>query len=165
MSRRVNHKLDTGSWPLASELYHRILDLFYGQGSKARAVPIAFRLLRILDKLDPNSDALLTLAARAVLAELDGDLVEAIQFRKRELVAMDRLIAKRQLEAASLDFSDYADRLDLMANLSFDLGDLDAAEEAIGQSLAFCRKHGVKFDGKDIQSAIRKARKSTLTAA
>jgi len=165
MSKRIMIDPTTGGWPLAAELYHRLLDLFYSQESKARAVPVAFRLLRMLDKLDPNSDTLLTLAARAVIAELDGDLTEAIHYRQRELAVMDQLIAKRQLEAADLTYADYADRLDLIANLALELGDLEAAEMAIERSVAFCRKHRVKFDGADIRTAIRKARKLAPTAA
>ena len=165
MSKRMTIDHQAVGWPLATELYHRLLDLFYTIESKPRAVPIAFRLLRILDKLDPNSETLLALASRAVSAEVDGDFEEAIHYRERELAVMDRLIASGQYESAGFDHADYRDRLDLIANLTLDLDRLDEATKTIERSATFCKMHRLKFDGRDIQNAILHARKATPTAA
>jgi tetratricopeptide (TPR) repeat protein len=160
MTKRKPRDLTAFDWPTAESLYHRLLDLYYARGETARAVPVAFRLLRTIDKLDPNSEALLTLAARSVLAELDGDLDEAIRYRVREVEALDRLAGAGTLDAAGFDAKDLRDRYELLANLCLDAGRLDESSRWLDRSRVHCKQHRIRFDGRDIDIALRRARKT-----
>src|SRR5438477_218108 len=83
-------------------------------GRAARAVPYAFSLTRILNKLDPRAESFPGNEYRSIIAELDGDLMEAVRYRLQEIRLFEKLIEKGQLETARLDWSDYADRYDLL---------------------------------------------------
>src|SRR5262249_41037275 len=47
-------------------------------------------------------------------------------------------------------YGDLSDRLDLLATLYHDRGDLDRAISTLLESEELCKKHGVEFDGEDI---------------
>jgi hypothetical protein len=142
------------TWPDAVDLYHKMLYQFYNRGDRPRAVGYALPLLRALEKLDPQAESLPGNEYRAIIAEIDGDYPEAIQFRLRELRLFDRLIAGGNLESARLGWDDYADRFDLLACLYMYTGEWDEAASAIRRSEEICGDHGVPFDGADIKAEI-----------
>ncbi len=147
-------------WPAAKRLYDKVLDTFYGKRDITRAAPHALRLLRALDRLDPAARTLPGNEYRAVIAEVDGDIEGAIRHRLREIRMFDRLIKAGRLSTARLGMDEYADRLDLLAALYLDAGQLDLAEKTIRRSEAVCRGAGIPFDGKDIKADIERAKAS-----
>ena len=149
-------------WHEIDDLYHKVLELFYEKDRPHKAAPYAVRLLRLLDKQDPNCEVLLGMSGRGLIAELDGDLPEAIRYRKMELAAVKKLLGEVKpeiLEMMKMDASDYSDRLDLLACLYLDAGQYEDALAALAESEAYCTAHGIPFDGKDVRADVKRAMK------
>jgi tetratricopeptide (TPR) repeat protein len=153
--------------------WHAVEDIYFAAledlsaGRRARAVRKALRLARMVEKLDPNSEALIGMGVRSLIAELDGDYDEAARYRKLELAGVKKLLEElrpEQLEWMHMDASDYSDRLDLLACLYLDAGRYDDALAALAESEAFCKKHGIPFDGKDIRADVKRAMKKRKVA-
>lgn len=146
-------------WHAVEDAYLDALDAF-GNGKRQKAVRLALHLARLLERLDPNCEALLGMAGRCLIAELDGDIQEAIRYRRMELAGVKRLLDEvkpETLELMKMDASDYSDRLDLLASLYLEAEQHDDALAALAESEAFCKDHGVPFDGKDIRADVKRA--------
>jgi len=144
-------------WHDISDLYHQVLDLFYVKQDRDKALGPALRLLRLLDKHDPNAEALLGMSGRWLVAELDGDIAEAVRWREREIAALRDQIAKGLLETGAFTADEFSDRLDLLASNYLDLKRYDDALAALAESEAFCKGHGIPFDGKEIRADVKRA--------
>ncbi len=146
-----------GVWREIDDLYHKVLELFYENGSRAKALPHALRLLQLLDKFDPNAETLLGMSGRWLVAELDGDLGEAIRYREKELAALRNHIGNGILATGGLEPDEFSDRLDLLASNYLNAGRYDEALAALAESESFCKAHNIPFDGKAIRSDIKRA--------
>ena len=152
-------------WPQAVGLYQSLLRHFYARNDTAKAAPLALRLLRALDRLDPKAKSLPGNEYRAVIAEVDGDYPSAVAYRVRELRMLDRLARSGQLPTVGLTWSDLADRLDLLAIAYQNAGQLDRAWAAIERSERLCTEHDLEFEGRAIKDSLARAirRKEKLT--
>ena len=158
-------------WHEIDDLYHEVLKRFYEKNRPDKAAPYAIRLLRLLEMHDPNCEAMLGMSGRSLVAELDGDYEEAIRYRKMELAGVKKLLEEVKpdvLEMMQMDASDYSDRLDLLACLYLDSRQYEAALATLAESEAYCKEHGIPFDGKDVRAdvkrAMRKRKKKPATA-
>ena len=155
-------------WHEIEDLYFKILELTYAKKQHARAMPHALRLLRLLEKLDPQCESLLGMASRCLIAELDDDIEEAVRYRLMEIAGIKKLLDELDestLEAIKIDHTDYSDRLDLLALNYLDLKRYDDALAVLNESEAYCREHGIPFDGKDIRADVKKAMRRKPAAA
>jgi hypothetical protein len=152
-------------WHEIDDLYHEVLDLFYGKRKRDKAAWPALRLVRLLEQHDPKCEALLGMDGRALVAELDGDTPAAIRYRRLAVDALKRLIDKGQLAAAQLDPDDYSDRLDLLADLYLDNHQYEEALAALDESERYCTEQGIPFDGADIRADVKRAIKRRKRAA
>jgi hypothetical protein len=146
-------------WHEVEDVYLDALDAF-NRGKMVRAMRLALHLARLLEELDPGSEALLGMAGRSLIAELDGDYDAAIRYSRMELAGVKKLLEEvkpETLELMRMDASDYSDRLDLLAALYLDAGRYDDALAALAESEAFCKEHGIPFDGKDIRADVKRA--------
>lgn len=144
-------------WHEIRDLYDQVLELFYEKQQPAKALAPALRLLRLLDKHDPNAEALLGMSGRWLVAELDGDIEEAVRWREKEITLLRKHIAAGLLERGALDADEFSDRLDLLALSYLDLKRHKDALTALAESEAFCKEHNIPFDGKSIRADVRKA--------
>jgi hypothetical protein len=143
-------------WDEIGHIYDKLLYWLYQREDAAKARPYAERLERLLRKADPAHESILGEECRSLVHEVKGDLRKAIEHRENEI----RLI--RQLHAAigdspqkSVALKDYghgdlADRLELLATLHHDGGDLEKALAALHESQRLCHAHKIPFDGEDL---------------
>ena len=141
-------------WDEINYLYDQLLYWFYGQENRARCYPYAFRLQRLLQRADPKAEALLGMDARAIMAELAGDHLDAARYRRKAVRALARLHERGELESVRLGPDDISDRLDLMAIHYWNAGRPRKALHVLGESEAFCAANGIPFDGGDIRDEI-----------
>ncbi|HKA08030.1 MAG TPA: hypothetical protein VKD71_12280 [Gemmataceae bacterium] len=156
-------------WDEINYLRVKLLYWLYRRHDRARSRAFAERLARLLTKADPDQASILGQECRSLVHEALGDLPRAIAHRENEIRFIRRLheISIGTLtEATALDgydFSDLSDRLDLLAVLYHDSGQLDKAIQTLKESRQVCAENGVKFDGAELlreyQEESRVARK------
>lgn len=158
-----------GPWDEIDYLYHKLLYWFYQREDARRARPFARRLKRLLKKAAAGQEAIFPEGCWALLHEVDGDLPKAIEHRAREIDLIKRL-HKITRKTPSQDFvldrygyDDLSDRLDLLAILYHDSGDLNKAISTLRESKEFCDRHGIPFDGKDLLKDYLQERRTTPT--
>lgn len=151
-------KMPSG-WLEVEKLYGRILTLFYEKNDRQGALRLAPKLRLLIALCDPGCTSILGAAARSVLSELEGDYWSAIHCREREIELL------RKVQDASLPprvratAEEISDRLDLLASLHWEAGDLDKAEKILLESERFCTQHAVKFDGRPMLKELRREKK------
>jgi hypothetical protein len=144
-------------------LYHDLLGAFYEDENHERARSIAKRLEAILKKEPDVADSIRGQEIRSIIAELAGNLDEAIRCRQREIREIQELHRVTQDTPAwdyalrQYDYSDLSDRLDLLAILYADQGDLKRAVDTLNESKQFCEAHHIEFDGQDLLEEFRQA--------
>lgn len=144
-----------GIWDQIKYLYHKTLYWAYEKQNWRQAQRFAVPLKRLVAEADPEAEAYLGMSCRALVAEVEGDLRKAIQFREREIDMIRRLIQLDVPEGARLDLDELSDSLDLLALHYWELGDLPKALEILDQSKRYCAKHQIPFDGQDIIDEVR----------
>jgi tetratricopeptide (TPR) repeat protein len=143
-------------WREIDDTYHQLLDWFYDKRNPQKARPIARRLERLLSEVKSDDPTILSEGAWALVSECKGDLPGAIKHREKEIRLMKRLleIASKAKDPKAIlkhyDYSDLADRLDLLAILHRDAGNLDQAIKLLRQSKLLCEHHAIPFDGKNL---------------
>jgi tetratricopeptide (TPR) repeat protein len=137
-------------------LYDKLVYWLYHRQEARRSRRFADRLERVLSKAGPDAESIFASECRSLVHEAKGNLARAIEHRENEIRLIRRLHQISQ-NSASADFifrqysyADLSDRLDLLAVLYHDSGDLDKALSALLESKRLCEKHRVKFDGEDI---------------
>jgi hypothetical protein len=138
-------------WDEIQYLRHKVVYWLYECGERAHALKFANRLNALLRKADPDQEAILGTECRALLAEAQGDLRWAIDCREREIRQ------RKRLEHISADspvkhfdgygYSDLSDRLDQLAILYHDAGNLEKAIATLRQPEQLCQQHGLPFEG------------------
>ena len=149
------YKFD-GVWDEISYLHDKLLYWLYQRSNPARARPYVKRLEQLLQEADPGHDAILGSECWSLIHEAKGNLQQAIEHRENEIRLIRQLHEQsrgKPYEEAALggyDYTDWADRLDLLATLYRDKGELDKAVTALAESKRLCEEHGLPFDGEDL---------------
>ncbi len=158
---RTNHK---GASPGANEfdaLYLAFVKQFYDKGDRARAKILALRLEKLLATSREFSDSIRGEEVRSLIAELRGDLVEAIHSREAEIRKILELHALTvntptwEYVSRQYDYSDVSDRLDLLAILYDQQGELDRAIRVLMESRGYCEAHRIRFDGQALLKELQ----------
>ncbi len=137
-------------------LYHKVLLWFYEHGDRRRTRPFAERLAKAIEQNPAYRGTIFAEECWSLIFESRGDLDKAIKYRRQEIEKIRRLheITLDTPQRASIlkhyDFQDLADRLDLLALLYQEQGNLAKAREVLHESRALARRHRFPFDGKDI---------------
>jgi hypothetical protein len=151
-----NRRKFAGEGDEINYLYDKLLYWLYRRANRGKARPYARRLERLLPKAYPDHDAIFGEECWSLVRETNGDLQGAIKYRENELRLIRRLyeasLGKPYEEAAlkGYGYDDWSDRLDLLAVLYHDSGDLDKAVAALQKSKKLCEAHGLEFDGEDV---------------
>lgn len=144
------------AWDEIGYLYDKLLYWLYEREDARKARPYAERLEQVLPKAAPDHGAIFGEECWSLVYETKGDLRKAIEHRENEVRLIRRLhkISRRapyeDLVLKDYGYGDLSDRLDLLAVLYHDSGDLDKALSTLQESRQLCQKHGVKFDGEDL---------------
>ena len=145
-------------------LYLALLRSFYGQADRKQARRVAAKLCEAMADSPEFDDSIRAEEIRSLVAELRGDLAAAVQSREAEIrkilelhsLAINTPGWQRVLQI--YDFSDISDRLDLLAILYDQSGDLDRAILTLRESKHFCEAHKISFDGHDLLDELERAR-------
>jgi hypothetical protein len=148
-------------------LYAELLRLFYEQEDRDKALKIAARLEAILESETDAAHSIRGDEVRSLIAELRGDLAEAVQRRQTEIRRILELQTSvldartREYVFRQYDYSDVSDRLDILATLYAEQGDLEHAVKVLHESRQFCELHEIPFDGQDLLDEYERARSSS----
>jgi hypothetical protein len=143
-------------WDEIGYLYDKVLFWLYQRADRRKARPFVKRLELLLAKADPKQESILGQECRSLAREALGDLAGAIEHRENEIQLIRRLHdvsrGKPFEEHALQDYGheELSDRLDLLASLYHDNGQLDKAIDTLKQSKRLCQDHGLTFDGADL---------------
>src|SRR5262245_21857138 len=155
-------------WDEVDTLYHRLLHWFYGKHHGTRAMSIADRLETALEKVSTGGSSIKAAECRSLIAEVRGDPGEAIKQREKEIRLIQRLhkislaTPSRGFVLHRYDFSDLSDRLDLLAGLYHDAGNLEKALQVLRRSKRLCKSHAIPFDGEDLLQEYTSEQKTAL---
>jgi tetratricopeptide (TPR) repeat protein len=137
-------------------LYYKLLYWLYEREDRSRARAFAERLARLLSSASPGHHAILPEECWSLICEAKEDLRGAIEHRENEVRLLKRLHqisgkSDQQGDVLRLyGYDDLSDRLDLLAVLYHDSGQLDKAIRTLLESRRLCAKHGIRFDGEDM---------------
>jgi hypothetical protein len=143
-------------WDEIEYLYRKLLYWLYEREDAGKAKPYAERLKALLAATDPGHESILGEECWSLIFEARGEISKAIERRENEIRLMRRL---HELASASKNksialegrgYDDMSDRLDLLATLYHDHGDLDKAISILHESKRLCDSHGIEFDGQDL---------------
>jgi tetratricopeptide (TPR) repeat protein len=143
-------------WKEIDYLYHKALYWWFEREDRRRAFLYAERLRPLLEREDARSEAILGAASRALIAELDGNLNDAIRHRIHEIELIRRLNEIGGPPSILFGPDDIADRLDLLAILYWHSGELEKAEQTLEESRRLCEQHKIPFDGTDLLKDVRR---------
>jgi hypothetical protein len=138
-----------GHWDEILYLYQKILYWFYPVRDRERAMYFSRRLARRLRESKIGGEAIKGQECWALIYEVQGRPASAIKHRKKEIDLIKRLltIAPR---IGGYRVEDLADRLELLAIVYHDAGQLSTAISTLEESRLRCRRAGIPFDGKDL---------------
>lgn len=145
-----------GAWDEIGYLRMKILDWFYDRGNGQKAFPFCARLEALLERTPEAREAILGQECWSLICEVRGDLAGAIAYREREIELIKRLhrisvnTPGREFALRGYDYSDWSDRLDLLAILYHDAGDIAKAIRVLKESRRLCKRHGIAFDGENL---------------
>jgi tetratricopeptide (TPR) repeat protein len=155
-AKRNERGKTTGAWDQVRDLYYQLLSYLYRKGDVKKARSYADQIERLLPKVDPEHKAIFGEECWSLVYEAKDQLDKAIKHRKREIELIRRLQAVSRGQpyekevTEGYDVSDLSDRLNLLASLYQENGDLDKALRTLDESKRLCAKHGITFDGEDL---------------
>jgi hypothetical protein len=138
------------------ELYLDLITRFYEEEDLERARKAAGLIEKFLDGSPSVAGSIRGEEVRSLIAELRGNLSEAIQSREaeiRKILELHTLAANTanwKTVSKQYDFGDVSDRLDLLAGLYDSLGQKERAIAVLLESKAYCTAHGIPFDSEDM---------------
>jgi hypothetical protein len=153
-------------WDEITFLYHKVLSWLYARQDRPKALQFCDRLEKLLQKASPKHDAVFGEECWSLLSEARGKLAEAIKYREHEIALIKKLrrvshkSSTRSFVLRGYDIGDLSDRLDLLAILYHDTGDLEKALTVLRQSKALCTTHGIQFDGEELLHEYLSERKA-----
>ena len=145
------------------ELYLDLITRFYEEEDLERAGKAAGRVEKLLDGSPELACSIRGEEVRSLIAELRGNLPEAIQSREaeiRKILELHTLAANTpswKTVAKQYDFGDVSDRLDLLAGLYDELGKKERAIAVLLESKSYCAAHRIPFDSEDMLLELRQA--------
>jgi tetratricopeptide (TPR) repeat protein len=151
-------------------IYHKLLYWLYAREDRGRARTFAERLARLLIKVAPGHDAIFPEECWSLICEARENLLGAIKHREnevrliRKLHKLSRNTPQEKLITKMYGYDDLGDRLDLLAELYHDSGQIDKAIETLHESWRLSTEHGVPFDGADLLREYQHARQSQKNA-
>ncbi len=143
-------------WDEIEYLYLKILDWWYDKGNRRKALSFCDRLQALLEKTPDTHEAILGEECWSLICEVRGDLAGAIAYREHEIELIKRLhrisvnTPGRDIVLRNYGYSNLSDRLDLLAILYHDAGNLQKAIQILKESRRLCRRHSIPFDGADL---------------
>lgn len=152
----VTRKRFHGEWDELEYLYRKIIYWLYGRGDLRRALDFRDRFEQLLWQIATSHDAIFGEECWSILSELEGNLRGAIRHREREIDLILRLWeVSEHSPAKDVALSRYGsdalcDRLDLLAMLYHDAGDLDRAIVLLVESKRLCESTGSSFGWEDL---------------
>jgi hypothetical protein len=144
-------------------LYHDLLRLFYDDEDREASLHLATRLEAALQAHPDVAESIQGDAIGSLLAEVHGDFDEAIRKRESEIRKIRELHRLAQgtpgegLVLRQYGHDDLSDRLDLLAALYGEKGELDRAVAVLEESRQLCEDRGIPFDGQDLLDEFREA--------
>jgi tetratricopeptide (TPR) repeat protein len=156
-------------WARMGRAYDRLVYWLYERQDASRARPLADRLEQLLAGLGPDAESsIFAEECRSLVHEARGNLVKAIKHREGE-VRLIRRLHRQAKGTAGADFvfrqyshADLSDRLDLLAMLYHDGGDLEKAIKTLKEAKKLCEARGMEFGGED---ALREYREEASKRA
>jgi hypothetical protein len=148
-------------------LHRKLLYWLYEREDKARAHFFAERLGALLSKASPGHDAIFPEECWSLICEAKDDLPGALKHREHEVRLIKRLHAIAKTAPQQKDVlrlyghDDLSDRLDLLAILYHDSGNLEKAISTLYESRQLCEKHELTFDGEDILQEYLEKKKNS----
>jgi tetratricopeptide (TPR) repeat protein len=143
-------------WDEVGYLYDKLLYWLYERVDAEKTRPYAEKLEQLLSIVAPEPEGIFGEECWSLVHEAKGNLAKAIKHRENEVRLIRRLhdisrnAPHEKLILKQYGYDDLSDRLDLLAVLYHDSGDLDKALKTIKESKQLCAKHGIKFDAADI---------------
>src|SRR6516225_2732871 len=137
------------AWDEVGYLYDKLLFWLYQRQHARKARPFAERLGKLLPTVAPQHDAIFSEECWSLVFEANGDLPSAIQHRENETRLIRHLHAITQnaphlrLATKGYGYDDLSHRLDLLAVLYHDSGNLGKAIRTLQESKQLCEKHGI----------------------
>lgn len=144
------------AWDEIRYLYDKLLYWLYQREDPGKARSYAERLEKLLTLTDPNHEAIFGEECRSLVFEAKGDLRKSLQHREKEVRLIRRLhevarhAANPDLVLKDYGYGDLSDRLDLLATLYHDAGQIDKAIAILKESKKLCEKHRLPFDAEDV---------------
>jgi tetratricopeptide (TPR) repeat protein len=145
-----------GEWDEIGYLYDKLLYWLYKRADREKARTFAKRLEQLLPKVSRAHDGIFGEECWSLLYEAKGNLAKAIEHRENEIRLIRRLheisrdAEHEHLVHKQYSYDDLSDRLDLLAVLYHDSGNLEKALSTLWESKRLCDKHGIKFDGDEM---------------
>ena len=158
-------------WDEIGYLHDKLLYWLYQRADMKKALITAPRLEQLLAAVAPDHDAILGEECWSLVYEAKGELEKAIESRKNEIRLIRRLHELSQgkpHEAIALKDYGYdalSDRLDLLAVLYHDSGDLHRAIVTLQESKKLCQERGVGFDAEEMLRDYVKEKRNARQAA
>jgi len=146
------------AWDEINYLRDKVLFWLYQREKPEKALPFAKRLQQLLGRADAKQEAILGQECRSLAFETVGNLAKAIEHRQKEIDLIRRLqeishgTPSEHYALKGYEPSDLSDRLDLLAVLYRDHGELEKAIATLRESRTLCEEHGIEFDGADLLS-------------
>jgi tetratricopeptide (TPR) repeat protein len=143
-------------WDEVGYLYDKLLYWLYQRENAGKARSYAKRLEELLPKADAHHEAIFGEECWSLVYETKGNLLKAIQHRENEIRLIRRLreisgnATHERLALKDYGYDDLSDRLDLLATLYHDSGQLDRAIHTLQESKRLCEEHAIAFDGEDM---------------
>lgn len=162
MNSKIRVRPVTGADELNS-LYTDFVAAFYDRQDREAALKLTPRLEALLAASPEDADSIRGEEVRSLIAELRGDLTNAIRSREAEIRKILELHALSvntpnwKFVERRYDFSDVSDRLDLLAILYDQQGELARASSVLRESKAYCESHAIEFDGADLLDELERA--------
>jgi tetratricopeptide (TPR) repeat protein len=162
MALKVPHKRQdfTNIWDEIRHHRYWVIYWYYGYDNRSQAARHCRHLKRLLEKAAKDHENILGEECWSLVYEVEGDLTKAIEYREREIRLIEKLWRTATPETRDIVLKDYgpvdlSDRLDLLAGLYHQQGDLNRAIEILRQSQDLCHQYNVEFDGKEMLNEYR----------
>jgi tetratricopeptide (TPR) repeat protein len=160
----------SNKWGNIKGIYYRLLNSLYKHEDYKSANKFAEELKILLHRVDPNHETIFGEECWSLISESQGNLAEAIKYREHEIQLIRQLHEETKNNPASAGvlkyygYDDFCDRMDLLAILYHDIGELDKAIAVLQESKRVCQQHGIKFDGEDLMEKYLQEKPRTTSS-